>query len=127
MTRYLICGGRDWGDYDMLDRCLRNLILNPQRATVIHGGARGVDVMAGAWAKANRVSQIVEVKADWQEHGRAAGPIRNKRMLDEQKPDVVIAFPGGKGTANMLRQATALQNERNASGGPPLVVIQVTT
>ena len=44
--------------------------------------------------------------ADWNSYGKAAGPIRNKQMLDEGKPDVVIAFPGGTGTANMIMQAT---------------------
>ena len=43
--------------------------------------------------------------ADWDTHGRGAGPIRNKQMLEEGKPDLVIAFPGGKGTANMIGQA----------------------
>jgi UDP-N-acetylmuramoylalanine-D-glutamate ligase len=44
-------------------------------------------------------------EADWDTHGKAAGPIRNKRMLDEGKPDLVVAFPGGRGTANMISQA----------------------
>ncbi|MEM9912925.1 MAG: hypothetical protein AAF922_19365 [Pseudomonadota bacterium] len=39
--------------------------------------------------------------------GRAAGPIRNKEMLDEGCPDLVVAFPGGRGTANMVKQAQA--------------------
>ena len=43
--------------------------------------------------------------ANWKKHGRAAGPIRNKQMLEEAKPDLVIAFPGGAGTANMVKQA----------------------
>jgi hypothetical protein len=43
--------------------------------------------------------------ADWNTHGRAAGPIRNQRMLDEVKPELVVAFPGGRGTADMVRRA----------------------
>jgi hypothetical protein len=43
--------------------------------------------------------------AQWKKHGRAAGPIRNQRMLDEGKPDLVVAFPGGRGTADMIRRA----------------------
>ena len=46
-------------------------------------------------------------EADWDRHGKAAGPIRNKQMLDEGKPDLVVAFEGGKGTANMIAQAEA--------------------
>lgn len=42
--------------------------------------------------------------ADWKRHGRAAGPIRNQKMLEE-KPEMVVAFPGGKGTADMVKKA----------------------
>jgi predicted solute-binding protein len=59
--------------------------------------------MAEWWAKAEGVPCEV-YQADWARLGRKAGPIRNQRMLDEAKPDVVIAFPGGRGTADMLRR-----------------------
>jgi hypothetical protein len=44
--------------------------------------------------------------ADWDKHGRAAGPIRNQQMLDEGKPDLVVAFllPQGSGTLDMIRR-----------------------
>jgi hypothetical protein len=45
--------------------------------------------------------------ADWTRHGKAAGPKRNQLMLDKEKPDLVIAFPGGKGTADMVARAKA--------------------
>lgn len=60
--------------------------------------------MAGAWAENNKVPQLCYL-ADWKTHGLNAGPIRNKQMLDEGKPDLVLAFPGGRGTANMVTQA----------------------
>ena len=71
---------------------------------LIHGGARGADTMAGEWAQKRCITCIAFV-ADSAEEGRAAGPIRNKRMLDEGAPDLVIAFLGGRGTANMIGQA----------------------
>jgi hypothetical protein len=43
--------------------------------------------------------------ADWRLHGRAAGPIRNTLMLVEGRPDLVVAFPGGQGTADMTKKA----------------------
>lgn len=46
-------------------------------------------------------------RADWEQCGRQAGPLRNARMLAEGRPDAVIAFPGGKGTADMVRKARA--------------------
>jgi hypothetical protein len=60
--------------------------------------------MAGQWAQRRGIACIA-YEADWKHEGRAAGPIRNKRMLDEGSPDLVVAFPGGRGTANMIGQA----------------------
>jgi hypothetical protein len=71
---------------------------------LIEGGARGADLHARTWARDRGVSRET-YEADWENHGTFAGPMRNRRMLDEGKPDLVIAFPGGKGTRNMLKQA----------------------
>jgi hypothetical protein len=71
-----------------------------------HGTAPGADAHAANWALKNRVP-IKAWKADWRQHGNAAGPIRNQQMIDEGKPDLVIAFPGGRGTADMVQRAKA--------------------
>lgn len=60
--------------------------------------------MAAQWAQRRGIASTA-YEADWAHEGRAAGPIRNMRMLDEGIPDLVVAFPGGRGTANMVRQA----------------------
>lgn len=73
---------------------------------LIHGAARGADTLAAEWAAARGVTAEA-YPANWDLHGRSAGPIRNRRMLRKGKPDVVIAFPGGAGTADMIRQAKA--------------------
>lgn len=73
---------------------------------IISGMANGVDTVAIEWAVMNWCS-LEEYPADWKQYGKAAGPIRNQRMLDEGKPDLVIAFPGGRGTADMVRKAKA--------------------
>lgn len=70
---------------------------------LIHGGAQGADVMAAEWAWKRHV-HTAPVLALWGTHGKKAGPIRNRMMLLLQ-PDRVIAFPGGKGTRNMMEQA----------------------
>jgi len=70
----------------------------------MQGGARGVDQFASEWAKRNPEIVRYVCHALWDEHGKAAGPIRNARML-EWKPDLVVAFAGGAGTANMIAQA----------------------
>jgi hypothetical protein len=65
--------------------------LPPQDLVIIHGGAKGADTLADQWAITNWV-KIEEYKPNWEKHGKAAGPIRNKQMLDEGKPDLVIAL-----------------------------------
>lgn len=107
MTRILVTGGRDFADVDFLDRVLDEFHAGPRGpiGVVIHGAARGADSLAGAWAERRGV-MVEAYVADWEGQGRAAGPLRNKLMLDEGKPDIVIAFPGGRGTANMMKQAT---------------------
>ena len=74
--------------------------------TVIEGDARGADRMAGEWAQCHGV-QNLKFRAEWEKLGRKAGPIRNQLMLDEGRPDLVVAFPGGRGTADMVRRARA--------------------
>ena len=64
----------------------------------------GADTLGAEWAKAQGIPCEVYM-ADWEGLGRKAGPIRNQRMLDEGKPDLVVAFPGGRGTADMVRRA----------------------
>lgn len=71
---------------------------------IIHGGARGADALAGEWAECFGVPFRV-FPANWDRDGKAAGPIRNQRMIDEGKPDLVIVFPGGRGTADMVMRA----------------------
>jgi hypothetical protein len=68
---------------------------------LVHGGALGADMAAGHWAERHGVFQEV-YEADWDGYGRAAGPMRNRLMLDDSRPDLVVAFPGGRGTANMV-------------------------
>lgn len=103
--RVLICGGRDIRDaegvYKVLDRLAKGW---PPDVAVIEGDARGVDRMAGYWARRNRLTDI-KYPADWKAHGKGAGPIRNQKMLEEGRPDIVVAFPGGHGTADMVARA----------------------
>lgn len=104
--RLLVCGGRDYADGDAVFRALDMARAERGVALVIHGAARGADTLAARWAAARGVPAQA-FPADWETHGRAAGHIRNARMLREGRPDGVIAFPGGRGTADMIRQAEA--------------------
>jgi hypothetical protein len=103
--RVLVCGGRGYADRDWLFRELDGLKLARGITVVISGCAPGADTLGIEWAELRNI-EIARFPADWQKHGRAAGPIRNQQMLDEGRPDLVIAFPGGRGTADMVRRAT---------------------
>jgi hypothetical protein len=112
--RLLVCGGRDYGIdsrgneitsatfrlYDILQDYLDEY----PNLVIIHGGARGADSWAKLWATHVGVPQL-EFLADWNKYGRGAGAIRNTRMIVEGKPDLILALPGGRGTANMISQA----------------------
>lgn len=103
--RVIVCGGRNFDDALTLGSWLGGIHKNNGPITLlIEGGARGADYMARKFAEWQGIP-VKTFPADWDKHGRAAGPIRNKQMLDEGRPDLVVAFDGGKGTANMVEQA----------------------
>ena len=83
--RVLVCGGRDFNNPDWLSCTLGELSRGAKWTVLINGGARGADRQAQEWALANGI-HVETYDADWHAHGRAAGPIRNQRMLDDGKP-----------------------------------------
>lgn len=98
--RVLVCGGRTYRNYRAVTRELAHL-----RPTdvLVHGGAPGADTLAAKlWPY-----QAEVWPAEWDQFGKAAGPIRNRLML-ESGIDLVIAFPGGRGTADLTRRALEL-------------------
>jgi len=102
--KVLICGSRDWNDYwaiyDVISRLDRSSV-------IIHGAAPGADTIAGMIGKTLGFN-VIAVPAEWNKYGRAAGPIRNKKMLNMQ-PSLVLAFhediKNSKGTKNMVEIA----------------------
>jgi len=98
--RVLVCGGRDYADEELFEEVMENF----EVTEIIQGGARGADRLAKQWAGDKRIPER-EFPADWGQYGKSAGHIRNHLMLIQGQPDMVIAFPGGKGTANMIKQA----------------------
>lgn len=104
MTRVLVCGGRNFTDGALLGRVLDNLAKAEIIDAVIEGDAHGADRMAGFWARKRGIDNI-KFPADWKAHGNAAGAIRNQQMLAEGRPDLVIAFLGGSGAADMVLKA----------------------
>lgn len=126
MTRVLVCGGRTFGivipdtpleeieaereradrERKVLDVALSPYLRDSGTHVIIHGAAPGADSVAARWAERHDVPALA-FPAKWKKHGKAAGPLRNAQMLAEGRPDIVIAFPGGKGTADMKSRARA--------------------
>jgi hypothetical protein len=100
----IVTGGRDYSDpaklYEVLDGML-------PVEELIQGGASGADKYASEWAVSRGIA-CRTYKANWDKFGKTAGPIRNRIMLEENKLAVLVAFPGGAGTANCVRVAKSL-------------------
>jgi predicted Rossmann-fold nucleotide-binding protein len=105
--RVVVTGGRTFNNRAVVNNLLDTVHQSfGPITTIISGHASGADGLAEQWARANNVP-IKPYTAEWKRYGRRAGPIRNQRMLDEGRPHTVVAFPGGKGTADMVRRALA--------------------
>lgn len=130
--RVLVCGGRDFGmsrgyalgsfKYDvdreriLAERSLFYATMNEHCPTglevIVHGAGKGADTLAERWAK-RRGQEAMPFPANWYPNGRSAGldrsagPRRNQQMIDEGRPELVVAFPGGRGTADMVKRAKA--------------------
>jgi hypothetical protein len=102
--RVLVCGGRDFTRRTFAFDTLDGLHARTPIAVVIEGGALGADQAGRDWANARGVP-VETYPADWKNLGRAAGVIRNQQMLDQGCPDLVVAFTGGRGTADMVHRA----------------------
>jgi len=102
--RILVCGGRNYDNYMSVFLVLKELSMESESLYIIDGGASGADEHARNFRIFNEYSGKT-FRANWKKHGKVAGPIRNQQMLDEGKPDLVIAFPGGTGTSDMVRRA----------------------
>jgi YspA, cpYpsA-related SLOG family len=103
--RVLVCGGRTFKNRRLVYEAL-DILHRVGIDCIIEGGASGADMLGRQWAHSAAVP-IETFYADWDMYGPGAGPMRNARMLAEGKPDIVLAFPGGPGTADMVRRAKA--------------------
>jgi hypothetical protein len=102
--RVLVCGDRNWTNLE----AIRRELSRHRPSVVIHGTARGADTLAGIAALELGIS-VERYPANWTKYGRAAGPIRNRQMLEIGRPDLVLAFheniADSRGTADMIRIA----------------------
>jgi hypothetical protein len=137
-VRVLVCGGRAYGvppvdavpeqiqraerERAFLVRSLDKLHRKYPVTLLIHGAAAGADTLASMWARTRQVPEQAcpITREDWQRYGKRAGRIRNLYMLTKYKPERVVAFPGGTGTAHMDEIATAAGVHVWRPGTPPL-------
>jgi predicted polyphosphate/ATP-dependent NAD kinase len=117
--RILVTGGRDYRDQRRVDEALDTIHGETPIELVIHGDASGADRMAADWARRRQVP-LSSYPADWgnidrpgarirfkgrRPYDATAGFRRNIRMLIEGAPQLVVAFPGGNGTAHMVAES----------------------
>lgn len=110
--RVLIAGSRSWADGDAVHRVLDEYLKAAGQCgeplTVIEGCAQGADWFAHTYKPSGLLVHHAHYPADWKRYGKSAGPIRNRKMLLDGMPDVVVAFsadPITRGTADMVKVA----------------------
>ena len=116
----LVCGGTKFRDEAWLNRELDEVHRQRKITRLVHGAAPGADTLAAKWGFANHIfvqsypakwndidapGAVPRFRADGELYNAAAGPIRNREMLQKENPDLVVAFPGGVGTADMVMKA----------------------
>ena len=127
--KILICGCRDYQDYEKIRKYVEEKKEKNDELIVVQGGASGADALAKR-ACGELGIECREYKANWKKYGRAAGPKRNQQMLDEEHPDLVVAFhpdiEGSKGTKDMINRAKRLGYETEVVGEKKEVFYPIT-
>jgi hypothetical protein len=113
-VRVLVTGDRKWHDEHIVHATLSGFATISEDAydevfVVIQGGATGADEFARKWGANKADVEHITVEADWERYGLAAGPIRNRKMIDEHEPEIVLAFHNdlalSKGTRDCVKYA----------------------
>lgn len=99
--KVIVAGSRDFNDYGLLEARLNHYFANLQHITIVSGAARGADQLGERYAEAYG-HDISSHPADWDQHGKSAGYIRNEEMAKEA--DALVAFWDGnsRGTKHMI-------------------------
>ncbi|SCK33324.1 Protein of unknown function [Variovorax sp. HW608] len=104
--RVLVCGGHRYDDWAFIVSVLDRLHARRPVTLLIEGGATGADNLARRWALARGI-EVATYRADWDRYQHRAEPIRNAQMLREGRPELAVAFKGGRATAHMVTIASA--------------------
>jgi hypothetical protein len=100
--KVLVCGSRYFNNKELMEDVLKEYDIR----CIIEGEARGADTLAREYAERQGI-HVLAFPAQWEKHGKAAGPIRNTEMLRVGQPELVVAFrrQNSRGTQNMINQA----------------------
>lgn len=104
----VVTGGRDFNNKNLIFQVLDNFHQQTPIRLLIHGNARGVDKLCGLWSLNNEINTLI-MPAKWSKYQYSAGPLRNEEMVNSPygiEPNVLISFPGGKGTEHMTKYCT---------------------
>lgn len=102
--RLLVCGGRHFEDAEMVHHELTALHWRKPISVVVHGSIAGVGIIAEAWARRHGIA-VVRYPPNWEFYGKKAEGLRSDFMLTDSRPDFVVAFPGGRHTADLVQRA----------------------
>jgi len=117
--RVVVTGGRDFADASLVERALSAVHRKHGIAVLIEGEATGADTLSKLWAERNGVEvapypakwtdlshpdAVIRKRRDGTQYDAKAGGRRNQQMIEHGKPSVAVAFPGGTGTADMVRK-----------------------
>lgn len=97
----LVTGGRRFHQTAYIYNVLDQIHAHRPITLLVHGNAMGTDSIAGAWAVERGVPLAI-FPANWKGENKAAGPLRNQRILDTVFVDGCVAFPGDRGTNDMI-------------------------
>lgn len=102
--RLIIAGGRHLDDVALIRRALARAQAIRPITVLIHGGSGALGITAEDWAREMRL-HVVRYPANWREFGKRAEAIRNAFMLEDSRPDMLLALPGGTDTADLVTNA----------------------
>ncbi|KQN63869.1 MULTISPECIES: DUF2493 domain-containing protein [Rahnella] len=102
--RVLICAGRFYADIHTVERVLELYAHSQHIRVLIHGGHQSLGAMIERWARDADV-HVVRYPANWALHGKYAEIRRNLFMIEDSRPDIILAFSGGEDTAECIKLA----------------------
>ena len=97
--KVIVTGGRHYSNHPRVNEVLTSIAPD----IIVQGGANGADRLAREWGE-KRGLEVITFEAEWEVYGRRAGPVRNRKMC-AAGADLLVAFPGGKGTRHCVRTA----------------------